>query len=450
MNKKISFAFAAAVVAVSGVFAAGNTMLVVPARHDMVNLEFDLLRRLPKNLEIACFKGDDAVERLEVFNKAAHSWTTVSLDDWAAGAYRADSLVLAGESAAAASLLKQSSWAKQIQTPTDRKALEIVKAVDSCQKLSSAQWRSLSETYGFTFTTVKPESRYDRGEAMKAARAEKKAAERAAKAEAERKAAELKAAARAEAARKAAEQKTAAQTTITELPPEPEVKPLPVLKSEDKTLPDPLAEKVVSAEEYEALAKAEAEKKSAELKAAEDAAKAEAEKKAAELKAAEEAAKAEAEKKAAELKAAEEAAKAEAEKKAAELKAAEDAAKAEAEKKAAELKAAEEAAKAEAEAKVKDTVKAAVTDAVARPKAEGDLSASDIKVASPVTGNEIKVSTKDILLTKPADPEVKTPAVAVPAVEVKAPEVKAPEVAVPAVEVKAPEVKAPAVVLDPL
>ena len=158
-----------------------------------------------------------------------------------------------------------------------------------------------------------------------------------------------------------------------------------------------------AAEEKAAAEKAEAERKAAEAKAAAE--KAEAERKAAEEKAAAE--KAEAERKAAEEKAAAE--KAEAERKAAEEKAAAE--KAEAERKAAEAKAAAE--KAEAERKAAEekaaTEKAeaerkAAEEKAAAEKAEAERKAAEAKAAAEKAEAERKAAEAAALAKKKADP----------------------------------------------
>ena len=153
----------------------------------------------------------------------------------------------------------------------------------------------------------------------------------------------------------------------------------------------------------ELAAKAEAERKAAEAKAAAE--KAEAERKAAEAKAAAE--KAEAERKAAEAKAAAE--KAEAERKAAEAKAAAE--KAEAERKAAEAKAAAEKAEAERKAaeakaaaeKAEAERKAAEAKAAAE-KAEAERKAAEAKAAAEKAEAERKAAEAAALAKKKADP----------------------------------------------
>lgn len=171
MKCKLVLAAAVAAMACSAVFAAGRTMLAVPARHDMVGFGFDMLRQLPDNLELACYKGEDRIELLEVFDRAAREWRTISTETWAAGIWRASSLVIAGENKAAADLSSISGWAKQIKMPSDRAKLDVVNAVNSFQPLTEKQWKSLGATYGFTFVRiVQPSSRERRRDAARARR----------------------------------------------------------------------------------------------------------------------------------------------------------------------------------------------------------------------------------------------------------------------------------------
>ena len=140
MKCKVIVTTAAAAMVCSAVFAAGRTMLAVPARHDMVGFGFDMLRQMPDNLELACYKGDNRIERLEVFDRAAWEWRTLSTESWAAGVCRADSLVIAGENKAAADLLALSGWTRQTKMPSDRAKLDVVNAVNAFQPLTERQW----------------------------------------------------------------------------------------------------------------------------------------------------------------------------------------------------------------------------------------------------------------------------------------------------------------------
>ena len=176
MKCKLVLAAAVAAMASSAVFAAGRTMLAVPARHDMVGFGFDLLRQLPGSLVLACYKGEDRIERLEVFDRTASEWRTITAENWAAGLWRADSLVIAGENKAAADLLALSGWTQQTKMPSDRAKLDVVNAVNSFQPLTEKQWKSLSATYGFKVIKVKqPSPREHLREQARARRAEARA-----------------------------------------------------------------------------------------------------------------------------------------------------------------------------------------------------------------------------------------------------------------------------------
>ncbi len=171
MKCKLILAAAVVAMACSAAFAAGRTMLAVPARHDMVGFGFDLLRLLPDNLELACYKGEDSIERLEVFDRTAWEWRTITTENWAAGLWRANSLVIAGENKAASDLLALSGWTQQTKMPSDRAKLDVVNAVNAFQPLNEKQWKSLAATYGFKFTKVeRPSSRERRRDEARARR----------------------------------------------------------------------------------------------------------------------------------------------------------------------------------------------------------------------------------------------------------------------------------------
>ncbi len=179
MKCKLILAAAVAAMASFGAFAAGRTMLAIPARHDMVYFGFDMLKQLPGSLELACYKGDEKIERLEVFDKGSREWVTISPEAWASGAYRADSLVIAGEGAAASQLQALSRWTRQSSMASDRNKLDVVKAVNVFQPLSETQWQEIGQAYGFTFTRV--ERHPSRRERLRDEARARRAAERARK-----------------------------------------------------------------------------------------------------------------------------------------------------------------------------------------------------------------------------------------------------------------------------
>ena len=492
MKCKLILAAAVAAMASSGVFAAGRTMLAIPARHDMVYFGFDMLKQLPGSLELACYKGDEKIERLEVFDKGSREWVTISPEAWASGAYRADSLVIAGENAAASRLQALSSWTKRTSMASDRSKLEVVKAVNAFQPLSETQWLELGRAYDFKFTQVqRPSLRERLRDEARARRAAEKA----------RKQDQVRAFEEARAAEKARR-----------------------------------AQLIRTREETEAAAKAQREAEL--LRAREEAAAAKAQREAKLLRAREEAAAAKAQREAELLRAREEAAKVqektegqgivlrqngattsvnlvapvEAKPEVAPVQVI-DASAVEAKpadktlaapfdgssaitdmppalEDAAKLKAAEEV-KAPAAPEVKapvapevkapaaPEVKAPATPEVKAPAAsEADIKAAveaavqEAAAKSTPVAAEIRVPTKEVVAPKTDAavevkvPEVKSVEVAVPAaptaqpaavVEVKVPEVKPVEVSVPATPaapevqpVKTPEIKVPAIVLDPM
>ena len=492
MKCKLILAAAVAAMASSGVFAAGRTMLAIPARHDMVYFGFDMLKQLPESLELACYKGDEKIERLEVFDKGSREWVTISPEAWASGAYRADSLVIAGENAAASRLQALSSWTKRTSMASDRSKLEVVKAVNAFQPLSETQWLELGRAYDFKFTQVqRPSLRERLRDEARARRAAEKA----------RKQDQVRAFEEARAAEKARR-----------------------------------AQLIRTREETEAAAKAQREAEL--LRAREEAAAAKAQREAKLLRAREEAAAAKAQREAELLRAREEAAKVqektegqgivlrqngattsvnlvapvEAKPEVAPVQVI-DASAVEAKpadktlaapfdgssaitdmppalEDAAKLKAAEEV-KAPAAPEVKapvapevkapaaPEVKAPATPEVKAPAAsEADIKAAveaavqEAAAKSTPVAAEIRVPTKEVVAPKTDAavevkvPEVKSVEVAVPAaptaqpaavVEVKVPEVKPVEVSVPATPaapevqpVKTPEIKVPAIVLDPM
>ncbi len=425
MKCKVILATAVAAMVSSAVFAAGRTMLAVPARHDMVGFGFDMLRQLPDNLELACYKGDDRIERLEIFDRTAWEWRTISAENWAAGIRRADSLVVAGENKAAADLLALSGWTRQTRMPSDRAKLDIAKAVNEFQPLTESQWMNLAHIYGFKFTKIeRPSPREQLRDKARARRQAERARREQEKAQRERE--------------KELERQ---RKLLTRKRPEPQVEVVPVrikpapAPVEVRPAPTPVEVKPAPAPAEVKPAPMEPKHKPIVLLAPVEVkpAPVEAEPAPVEVKPAP----------AARIKTP--AIKTKVPKAPVEedktlevpdivFRKREPAVKAPAVK-APEVKA-PEVNPTEAEAKVKAAVEAAVSEAAAKePKAEAPAAV------------EIRVPAKEAVAPTheaPAVPEVKVPE-AKP-IEVSVPEVKTPEVK----PVQTPEIKVPAIVLDPM
>ncbi len=427
-KSKITLAVAVAAMALSVSSAAGGTMLAIPARHDMVYFGFDMLKLLPDTLELACYKGDDAIERLEVFDKASREWITVPSSTWASGSYRADNLVVAGEGKAASELLRLSAWAKESSMPSDRSKLDVVNAINTYQKLTDSQWVQISQQYGFKLKKVEqpsPNIRLrDQARARRAAKKAQKEQEKAAREQ-------------IELIRRQNAQRQKPQVEVIPAPVAAETAPVVVApvaapkSTSDKALAAPFEGSSAIEDLPPALTDA------ARIKAAE----------------APKAPKAEAPK----------APKIEAPK----------APKAEAPKIVTPKPAADA---------VKTDIKAAVDNAVNTRLSDENLTINVRPAATPAApaaapaapAAEIRVPAKEVVVAAPEAPaapetkvpevkpvEVKIPALAVseaapaaPDAEVKAPEVKPAEVTAPAPAapeaVKTPEIKVPAIVLDPM
>ena len=431
-KSKITLAVAVAAMAISVSSATGGTMLAIPARHDMVYFGFDMLKLFPETLELACYKGDDAVERLEVFDKAAREWVTVPSSTWASGAYRADSLVVAGEGKAATELLRLSPWAGESSMPSDRSKLDVVNAINKYQKLTDSQWVQISQQYGFKLKKVEQPSPYirlrDQARARRAAEKAEKAQEKAAREQ-------------LEVIRRQGAQRQKPQIEVIPAPVAVETAPVVVAPvAAPKSTPDKaLAAPFEGSSAIEDLPPALDD--AAKIKAAEapKAPKVEAPKVEAPKAPKVEAPKVEAPK----------APKVEAPKV--------ETPKVEAPKVEAPKAPKVEAPKVESDENLTITVRpAAAPAAPAAPAAEIRVPAKEVVVAAPEAPAAPETKVPEV---KPV--EVKIPALAVneatpaePAAEVKAPEIKPAEVKVPAPAapegVKTPEIKVPAIVLDPM
>lgn len=448
MNRMMRFATVAAIAASISPAVSAATMLAVPARHNLVNLGFDILEVVKTDFAIACYKGEDAIESLEVFDADGGQWLSILPERWESlGLLGYDKVVVAGSSKAANDLLALSTWAKQSVQPTDRAYLDIALAVHAMRPISSSQWKALSNIYGFTIKEVKMPSRFESRRPPTASTTTPQAKPEplpCQPAEAKPVAEKPAAPAQADITFTKREQPVAKEpTTVPASKAESATPVAPKATDEGLVLPTPFGGKSALDEmpaatdeakrltEAEAVAqKAQAEAEAAKAKAEEEAKKAAAAAKEAELKA-----KAEEEaRKAAEAAAAKEAelkAKAEEEaRKAAEAAAAKEAelkAKVEAEAAAAKAKAEEEAKKAAEAAAAKE----AELKAKAEEKASDALPATNVPLVinqqtpaptPPTIANEtIKVPTIDhgeagTSSTKPAPalPVVDPPKLKVP------------------------------------
>lgn len=435
MNRIMRFATVAAIAASITSAASAATILAVPARHNLVNLGFDLLEVLKTDFAIACYKGEDAIESIELFYADSGEWIDILPERWGTlGLLGYDKIVVAGSSKAADDMIALSTWAKQTVQPTDRAYLDIALAVNAMHPISSSQWKELSAKHGFTMKEVKMPSRFEGRRPPKASAV----APQAEPAPITYPPAEVKPVAEPASA--------PAQSDITftkhEKPVAEEAAPVPAPKAESvpaaapqttddgKVLPVPFGGKSALDEMPSATDEA---KRLAEAEAAAQKAKAEEEAKAlAEAKAK---AEAEAAAAAAQAKAAAEAAAKEAEAKAAaeaQAKADAEAAAKKAAEEAAEAKAKVEAAAAEAQAKV-EAVAAEVKAKTAQAAAE--LPATNVPLVAqpqaaptppsvqPQDGATIKVPAID---KAEADATAAKPAPVVPVVN--PPELKVPEI----------------------
>lgn len=386
MNRMMRFATVAAIAASISPAVSAATMLAVPARHNLVNLGFDILEVVKTDFAIACYKGEDAIESLEVFDADGGQWLSILPERWESlGLLGYDKVVVAGSSKAANDLLALSTWAKQSVQPTDRAYLDIALAVHAMRPISSSQWKALSNIYGFTIKEVKMPSRFESRRPPTASTTTPQAKPEPLPCQ--------PAEAKPVAEKPAAPAQAGITFTKREQPVAKEPAPVPAPKAESATpvapkatdeglvLPTPfggksaLDEMPAATEEAKRLTEAEAaaQKAQAEVEAAKAKAEEEAKKAAAAAKEAELKAKAEEEaRKAAEAAAAKEA----------ELKAkveAEAAAKAKAEEEA--KKAAEAAAAKEAELKAKAEAEAAAAKARAEEEAKKAAEAAAAKEA---------------------------------------------------------------------
>ena len=130
------------------VSAADQVVLAIPARHDLVNLGFDLLSMCPRSLNLVCYSGSGETLALERYDAAAGRWFRLETASWATAA--ADKLVLVGEGAAVSQLRSSAVWAEQASVVGGQRLHEVANAVNGFLRLNASQWRRLADTYGFT------------------------------------------------------------------------------------------------------------------------------------------------------------------------------------------------------------------------------------------------------------------------------------------------------------
>ncbi len=128
--------------------AADQVVLAIPARHDLVNLGFDLVSTFPRSMNLVCYSGSGESLSLERYDAAAGRWLRLAPVSWATAA--ADALVLVGEGAPMSQLRSSAVWAQQVSTVSGTRLHEVANAVNGYLRLSPGQWRRLADTYGFT------------------------------------------------------------------------------------------------------------------------------------------------------------------------------------------------------------------------------------------------------------------------------------------------------------
>ncbi len=209
MKKQLSIALAAIAMASSVAFAGGKTLLLLPPRHNLINLGFDLQEMKSGSIDIACYSTESALSGIEYYLPAAGRWEKPPVENWAKGAYPFyghDTVIIVGDSAAAKELLNGSKWAKQVLTSDGRRIHEIATLVDSVDPLSKSQWSTLSQRQGIVLLEMQEKGRYELADEQRAVREAERAAKRAEKEQARATREELRAKARAEkAAREEAE-----------------------------------------------------------------------------------------------------------------------------------------------------------------------------------------------------------------------------------------------------
>ena len=139
------------------VAAAEHLVLAVPARHDLINLGFDLVGMFPHALTLVCHSESPAGTRLEQFNTAAGRWVEMPGNAWSS--MGCDKLVVVGSDERATQLMKAAGAARQATLPNGFRLHEVANAVTSTLKPSSGQWRRLADSHGFTLAEVNAEQR---------------------------------------------------------------------------------------------------------------------------------------------------------------------------------------------------------------------------------------------------------------------------------------------------
>ena len=161
--KKISWVFAAAVLALGGFAAAPASaqsdavLLVTPARYSVMQVAFDVARRYPTVL--VSYQGTAEEPALHVWN--GYEWMPLSLADYQSGAflqsYPGRTIFLGDDALLPASLRSVSAWCDQTVQIPGLETHALVNGIGQYLPFMPADWRWFAGRYNLTLTNLKAE-----------------------------------------------------------------------------------------------------------------------------------------------------------------------------------------------------------------------------------------------------------------------------------------------------
>ncbi len=134
--------------------AAERVVLAVPARHLLVNFAFALADLAPRDLDLVCYGARPvagAPVELNFFDRVEWRWVAMDVAAWQRGdglRSGAARLILV-ENGSQSDALKETGWARSIQTVDGRQLSDVANAAGKVLRFSPEQWRALADTYGF-------------------------------------------------------------------------------------------------------------------------------------------------------------------------------------------------------------------------------------------------------------------------------------------------------------
>ncbi|MFC1451770.1 hypothetical protein ACFLSJ_00315 [Verrucomicrobiota bacterium] len=126
------------------------TVLVIPARHTIVQIGFDMTRIRPVHL-VACRDGAAGAPIIHVWDGDAGDWVQIGLDEYASGGVfttRPRRIVLIGsERDLPQAVRRASSWAAELERIPSLQIVDLVNGLDGLLHFAPWEWKWLAKRH---------------------------------------------------------------------------------------------------------------------------------------------------------------------------------------------------------------------------------------------------------------------------------------------------------------